>query len=90
MALVAAVLPAWVYCVLAIVWIVTVLPLADLATMVLPFTLDTVSALHRRWVIRHLRVIRVSRREKQRLRAIRVPLGDGLRLSAAGRKRGGL
>src|SRR5712692_8192149 len=46
MALAATVLPAWVYWVLAVVWIVTELPLAVLATIVLPLTLDTVSASH--------------------------------------------
>src|SRR6266699_7289621 len=43
-ALAATVLPACVYRVLAVVWIVTVLPLDVLATIVLPFTLDTVIA----------------------------------------------
>src|ERR1700694_1509906 len=46
MALAATALPAWVYWVLAVVWTVTELPLAVLATMVLPLTLDTVSASH--------------------------------------------
>src|SRR5712692_1676962 len=46
MALAATVLPAWVYWVLAVVWIVTELPLDVFATIVLPFTLDTVSASH--------------------------------------------
>src|ERR1700736_5498525 len=46
MALAATVLPAWVYWVLAVVWIVTELPLDVLATIVLPFTLDTVSDSH--------------------------------------------
>src|SRR5436853_7137122 len=45
-ALAATVLPAWVYRVLAVVWIVTVLPLDVLATIILPFTLDTVIASH--------------------------------------------
>src|SRR6266581_3902245 len=46
MALAATVLPDCVYWVLAVVWIVTELPLGVLATIVLPFTLDTVSASH--------------------------------------------
>src|SRR6266702_3698820 len=46
MALAATVLPDCVYRVLAVVWIVTVLPLDVLATIVLPFTLDTVIASH--------------------------------------------
>lgn len=46
MALAATDLPAWVYWVLAVVWIVTELPLEVLATVVWPFTLDTVSASH--------------------------------------------
>src|SRR5256885_1396365 len=41
-----AVLLACVYRVLAVVWIVTVLPLDVLATIILPFTLDTVIASH--------------------------------------------
>src|SRR5437588_3527186 len=45
-ALAATVLPACVYRVLAVVWIVTEPPLDVLATIVLPFTLDTVSASH--------------------------------------------
>ena len=45
-ALAATVLLACVYRVLAVVWIVTVLPLDVLATIVLPFTLDTVSDSH--------------------------------------------
>src|SRR6266567_1245393 len=49
MALAATVLPAWVYWVLAVVWIVTELPLAVLATIVLPFTLVTVTASHWPW-----------------------------------------
>src|SRR6266702_7089169 len=46
MALAATVLPDCVYWVLAVVWIVTELPLDVLATIVLPLTLDTVSASH--------------------------------------------
>src|SRR2546429_9073074 len=45
-ALAATVLLACVYRVLAVVWIVTVLPLDVLATNILPFTLDTVIASH--------------------------------------------
>src|ERR1700736_6375235 len=46
MAFAATALPAWVYWVLAVVWIVTELPLAVLATIVLPFTLKTVTPSH--------------------------------------------
>src|SRR5438876_1105522 len=46
MVLAATVLPAWMYWVLAVVWIVTELPLDVLATIALPFTLETVSASH--------------------------------------------
>ena len=46
MALAAAALPACVYFVLAVVWIVTELPFAALATIVLPLTLETVSISH--------------------------------------------
>jgi hypothetical protein len=38
--------PLWVYLVLLVVWIVTVLPSAALAVMVLPFTTVTVNEAH--------------------------------------------
>jgi len=46
MALAVTVLPACLNLVLSVVWIVTELPFDDLATIVLPLTLDTVNVSH--------------------------------------------